>query len=122
MLPASCPGKHCRGDRYIMKRILNVVNFFLPVRGLILAAVCAGLIAPAGMAQQRDTRDIPAKTSSKFLAAFRDAVARASQSTVRIQSAGKQVALGTVVGPDGWIVTKASELKGAPACTLRDGR
>ncbi len=34
---------------------------------------------------------------------------------------GKEVALGTIVGADGWILTKASELKGTAVCKLKDG-
>src|SRR5207302_8818401 len=70
----------------------------------------------------RDTRDIPAKTSSKFLSAFREVVARAGESTVKVQCAGKQVALGAIMGPDGWVLTKASELRGVPTCVFRDGK
>jgi serine protease Do len=74
--------------------------------------------------------DAPAKTpekpnyqrnSPKVLAAFRPVVAAPRQFTVRVQCDGKDAALGTVVGPDGWVLTKASELKGRIVCRLRDG-
>lgn len=55
-------------------------------------------------------------------AAFRDAVADAVKATVRIRSGRRDLALGGIVGPDGWIVTKASELKGDLVCKLHDGR
>ena len=35
---------------------------------------------------------------------------------------GTDAWLGTIVGPDGWVLTKASELKGRITCRLRDGR
>jgi serine protease Do len=41
---------------------------------------------------------------------------------VCVQCDGKDVALGTVIGPDGWILTKASQLKGTAVCQLQDGR
>jgi serine protease Do len=41
---------------------------------------------------------------------------------VRVLCDGKEVALGTVVGPDGWILTKASELKGKIVCRFSDQR
>jgi serine protease Do len=63
-----------------------------------------------------------APINPKFLEAFREVVAASAYSTVRIRSAGKDVALGTVVGYDGWILTKASELEGKVVCRLRDGR
>ena len=58
----------------------------------------------------------------RVLAAFRPVVALARASTVSVRCDGKEVALGTVVEANGWILTKASELKGKPVCKLKDGR
>jgi serine protease Do len=44
------------------------------------------------------------------------------ESTVRILCDDKESVLGTVVGPEGWILTKASELTGKLVCQLWDGR
>jgi serine protease Do len=100
-----------------------MIGTFLPgVRryGLALAAAaCLGLSLPAP-AQQR--RDDLTKNSPKVLAAFRGVVAKARQSTVKVQCDGKETALGTVVGADGWVLTKYSELKGHTTCKLSDGR
>ncbi len=52
--------------------------------------------------------------------AFRDVVRDARDWVVRVYCDNKQVALGTVVGADGWIVTKASELTGEVLCKLGD--
>jgi hypothetical protein len=41
---------------------------------------------------------------------------------VRIKCDGSEVALGTVVGPDGWVLSKASQLKGRVVCRTRDGQ
>jgi serine protease Do len=71
---------------------------------------------------RNDDPEIPLKNSPKFLAAFREAVAGPAKSTVRILCGGKHAALGTVVSPDGLILTKASELKGAAVCRLRNGQ
>ncbi len=54
--------------------------------------------------------------------AFADVVARAGESTVRVDCDGERVALGTVVRADGWVVTKASQLQGDAQCRLSDGR
>jgi serine protease Do len=62
------------------------------------------------------------KSNPKVVKLFRPAVAKTSESTVRIQCDGKDVALGAVVGPNGWIVTKASDLKGSIVVKLKDGR
>ena len=62
------------------------------------------------------------KSSPEVLSAFHAVVAKPSQSAVRVQCGDQNVALGTIVGPDGWILTKASQLKGPAVCVLRDGR
>jgi serine protease Do len=54
--------------------------------------------------------------------AFRDVVADARLATVRVQSDGRDVALGGIVGADGWILTKASRAQGKLTCRLADGR
>src|SRR6516164_6138306 len=54
--------------------------------------------------------------------AFRGLVADASQSTVRVVCNGKETVLGAIVGADGWIVTKYSELSEPVSCRLADGR
>jgi len=44
------------------------------------------------------------------------------RSVVKVMTGDKQIALGLIVGADGWIVTKASELSDSIACELSDGR
>jgi serine protease Do len=41
---------------------------------------------------------------------------------VRIQCDGKDTCLGTIVGADGWILTKAHDLKGKITCKFSDGK
>ena len=41
---------------------------------------------------------------------------------VRVCCDGRNGVLGTIVGPHGWVLTKASELHGKLTCRLRDGR
>src|SRR5262249_12392646 len=88
------------------------------------SVLCLAL-APWSLVPAQDpiTRDPKfQRSSAAVLKAFRDVVAKPSQSTVRVQCNDKDVALGTIVGPNGWILTKASELKEKPVCVLRDGR
>ncbi|HEY2881246.1 MAG TPA: PDZ domain-containing protein [Pirellulales bacterium] len=54
--------------------------------------------------------------------AFKTVVAQANQSTVRVLCEGKDAALGAVVGADGWIVTKYSELHEPIECRFDDGK
>ncbi|HEX5105102.1 MAG TPA: PDZ domain-containing protein [Pirellulaceae bacterium] len=55
----------------------------------------------------------------KLLASFRDVVAQPAKSTVQVYCDGYRSALGTIVREDGYIVTKASELKGKIQCQLQ---
>jgi len=65
---------------------------------------------------------LPSRDAPEIRAAFRPLAAEVAQCVVRVRSDGKEAALGTIIGPDGWIVTKASELKGKITCQFRDGR
>jgi serine protease Do len=59
---------------------------------------------------------------SATLAQYRSIVAPARSSVVIVLNTGVAVALGTVVGAEGWVVTKASALPPDPTCRLSDGR
>jgi serine protease Do len=83
----------------------------------LVTVVLALLLSSQAHAQREFLR-----TNPKFVASFREVVARPSVSTVRILCDGKDTALGMVVGADGWILTKANDLKGNVACKLKDGR
>jgi serine protease Do len=81
-----------------------------------------GLARPTA-APAQDFREV-LHSGPKVLKAFRPVVSRPSASAVRVRCAGKDVALGTVVGAEGWVLTKASVLpvgKGID-CRLKDGR
>lgn len=54
--------------------------------------------------------------------AFRTVVADVRRASVEVRSQGKRVARGGIVGPDGWIITKASLVLGPVTCRLKDGR
>jgi len=60
--------------------------------------------------------------SPDIRAAFREVVAGPKNWTARIRSDGRQVALGTIVGADGWVLTKASQVTEDVACEFADGR
>ena len=97
------------------------------VRSLLALAISGLLLlAPAFVradeAASKESRDNFLKTNAKFLEAFRKPVEKPAQATVRILTDGKEVALGTVVGPDGWILTKASEISARPVVKLKDGK
>jgi serine protease Do len=62
------------------------------------------------------------KNSAAVRAVFRDSVKPVRECVVRVLSNEKQLALGTVVDADGYILTKASELRGKLTCELSGGR
>jgi len=84
----------------------------MTVRSLAAALVLAFTAVPA-VAQ--------ISTRPEVLAPFKAIVAKANESTVRVRGDDKDVALGTVVFSDGFILTKASELHGALSVRLSDG-
>ena len=96
----------------------------MSIRGLSLIAVCLVLCWATAAQAQRGRREgeVATKTTPEFRAAFRDVVAIPARSTVRVRCDDKETALGAVIGADGWILTKASELKGEIVCQLHDGR
>jgi serine protease Do len=62
------------------------------------------------------------KNSLELLIAFEPVIAEARRATVQVVVDGRQVALGTIVDADGYVLTKASELGGPAVCRLQDGR
>ena len=63
------------------------------------------------------------RQNPRVIAAFEGVVAKPSRSVVRVRCDGKDVALGTIVARDGWILTKNSELTPGPlTVTLPNGR
>lgn len=80
-----------------------------------VAAVMAAQIGPDGAVASE-------RSHSKVLAAFRDVVSVPSKSTVRVFADGHKAALGAVVDPNGYVITKASELKGRLEVQVHDGR
>ena len=62
------------------------------------------------------------KNGSGIRRLLQSATQTAQRCVVRVTSDGKDVALGTIVGPDGAVLTKASELSGQIACRLPDGQ
>ena len=84
----------------------------MTIRSLAVALVLAVAAAPAS-----------AQISSqpRVLSPFKAVVAKANESTVQVRGDDKDIALGTVVYSDGFILTKASELRGALSVRFQDG-
>jgi serine protease Do len=85
----------------------------------LAAAPCIGP-SPAAAAEEILDRDV-FRHAAKYRDAFSEVVADANRAIVRVLVDEDPVALGTVVDADGYVLTKASELKGEIAVELRDG-
>jgi serine protease Do len=72
------------------------------------------LVAPRSLLATDRLAALP----DKVRAAFSEVVATPATSTVQIYCDGYTAALGTIVDPAGYVVTKASELKGKVECQL----
>ncbi|MGA2496160.1 MAG: PDZ domain-containing protein [Tepidisphaeraceae bacterium] len=91
----------------------------------LLAIFLALLLAGAALAQQPRSRiaeQTQRRSDDILKEAFRPVVAEARKSVVTVRSGGKDVAMGTIVAADGWIITKASELGEKLVCRFADGR
>jgi serine protease Do len=93
----------------------------------LLALIGACLLGPAtneafGQRQRQRLSATQLKSGAALRSAFREVVANAREATVRVRSDGKNAAFGAIVDPEGFILTKASQLDGELVCRLRDGR
>ena len=93
---------------------------------MFCGAVLLGLATPAfgqrGLFDGFQRSIDPPRNNKQFLFAFQNATEEASKSTVRILCNGKDAALGTVVGEDGWILTKYSQLSGKVTVKLKNAK
>ena len=90
-------------------------------RVLTAPLLLALLLIPAPARAQKAPAEF-LRTNPKFLQAFRDVAAGPSESTVRVRCDGKDTALGVVVAADGWVLTKAYDLKGKITCRFKRGQ
>jgi serine protease Do len=100
------------------RRILTVVAL---AAFWVFQSAAAGAQGPP-RDRGRMRRDVAnGKNEPAVRSAFQEVLGRASAATVRVLADGEEVALGAVVEPDGYLVTKASVLKGKITCRFRDG-
>jgi len=80
------------------------------------------ILIPATAAHAQRGSSAVTRDNKAVLDAFKAVVAKPSESTVRIQCDGSDAALGTVLSADGYIITKATLLKGKITCKTRDDK
>lgn len=96
--------------------------FFLPVRGESGEETTFGMDDEDGSASDLATAAHLGVNHDQVKKSFREVIENANRSTVRVRVDGQQVALGTIVGKNGWILTKSSELGGDITCVLPGGK
>ena len=104
-----------------MKKMMRFVGTRRPLALLItchLSLVTLLTLSCAHPALAQKSSDVR-KSGPQVVKAFRPIVAKPSECTVRVRCDERDVALGTIVGADGWILTKASDLNATPIVRLK---
>jgi S1-C subfamily serine protease len=102
----------------IRRRILTVVAL---AAMWVFQGVPAGAQGPPRDHGRMRREAANGKNEPAVRSAFQEVLGGASAATVRVLADGEQVALGAVVESDGYLVTKASVLKGKITCRFKDG-
>ena len=106
----------------------NKTKSFRNVTTGLTFLVIAAIFVPVAEAQavrekqssRRSSRSLT-KEDTALLSLFKPLASSASDSTVKIQSGTRQIAVGMIVDENGLILTKASEMRGSIRCRLPDG-
>jgi serine protease Do len=88
----------------------------------VVCALLAVLLAGTASGEEATSPVLHLTNGERVRSAFEDVVATPRTWTVRVLCDGKPVALGAVVGAEGWVLTKASQLSGSISCRFVDGR
>ena len=87
---------------------------------LIVALACCACVWPLpAWASERRLPPSESKDGIHVHEAFRGVVARVNESVVAVLVGGRLIALGVIVSPDGYILTKASDLTEDLQCRIR---
>ncbi len=74
------------------------------------------------LARDQPVPELPCRGLGETAKVFRRAAGNLPAVAVEILGDGKRQSMGTIVGREGWILTKASELYGELSCRLADGQ
>ena len=98
------------------------MNPGLRILTLGAAVLLAAPLASAQRPRRAEPEEALSRNAPEILKGFRETVKASRRSTVRLHVGEDEVALGTIVTPDGKVLTKASEIDGELRCQLPDGR
>lgn len=97
------------------------VTIRTPILFLLALILSVAVASPAHAQRFRGPDKELSKNGNSIKDAFKDVVSGANRATVKVRSDDKDVAFGTVVAADGYVLTKASELTGDVVVRFRDG-
>ena len=97
--------KDTKGSETRAFREVSCLSWFFPLLAL------SWIVSPALADQNLETAR--RRNGDAVVAAFTDAQASIQRSSAVIQEGRRRLAYGVVVSPDGWILTKASEVQSA---------
>ena len=108
-------------------QVVGICGGMTPADPRLPTSICIGI--DWYRAHWADLTEMPSRQADHYrradvlhrAAGFREVVARARRATVRVLCDGRPRALGVVVGADGLVLTKASEVYGKVECALGDG-
>lgn len=101
--------------------MIRVGRFYDRFWRCTIAVVATSALAVPNVAAAQALAPDAFKSGDRLLAAFRPVVDDARRSTVRVLVAGEPAALGVVVSEDGYVLTKATQLRGAVTVALPNG-
>lgn len=104
-------------------RPMHLTGRLTPLFRFVPPLLAVGLLLSAALpAAAQPLAEDAYKTGSRTLAAFRPVVADARKATVRVYVDGEPAALGVVVSEDGFVLSKATQLRGEMTVRMPDGR
>ncbi len=87
---------------------------------MVAIVACIATVGHSSVwAGERRLPEAELKDGTQVHEAFRSVVAGVNASTVAVLVGGRQIALGVIVSPDGFILTKASDLSDDLQCRIR---
>lgn len=92
--------------------LAKITHRLFIMKRLLWSVVLIALAPSASWAQPKEFYPDLLRSSPKFLEPFKDICKKPSASTVRVLCNDRETALGMIVGSDGWILTKADDLRG----------
>ncbi len=101
--------------------VATLVAFFCVACLSVVSAMAQSDDEKSSEKKKKRTMRSLSKKDSALISVFKSLAISASDSTVKVQSGRRQIAVGTIVDESGLVLTKASEMRGELKCRLPNG-